>query len=284
MTLPGINDQSGTTIPLANQLERIALEAGFKDTITDLLADYIPGIYKLFNGLSESLTSGTNKKNQVIITKYSKLVRHGYKYDTLEPIASRLVRIPTGLDDYIVNYIPALLESITVIDTLAKDSLADFNFSLTKAISDSEYKSSFLDRSSKYKKIDSIRVKVIDDLDGYLGSGKDTDKLPVGTVLERLSDMDKILSTTKDLTDSSAVKDIPSIKDEVDKTIGLMSVFLKRIKDSSMDDLNSSVAKSISEESYVLGKVIELLTVLVYRVDIAMESVIELSELTLKKA
>ncbi len=280
MSLPIVTT---TSLSLEQQLERISLEAGFRDNITDLLSQYLPGIYSKLSDLSLALTVDTKKREYKELAKLNTLGRHGLKYDTLGPIADRLIVIPIGLDGYLLDFIPVIQTALKDTTRLVTDSLVDFSFAISRTISDSEYKKSLSDRSHIYKDVDKQREKILQSLSTFYNTDNPHDKLPIKDIIEQVSDIPTIIDRSTDLTSKTASKELLTIKDEVDKVVDLMKMLTKRIESNDMDDLNSMVAKSVAEESYVIAKVIELLTVVRSRADTVIETAVVLAKMTQNK-
>jgi len=273
-----------STLSLEQQLDRITLESNLLDNVTGLLAEYIPGIYKKINDLGKYLVIDVKEREYRDILRIKKLSINGYKYDSLEPIAHTLVIVPYGLNTPLLEYIPAITNSLKMVNILATESLIDFNFALSKAISDSESRKTLSDRKSIYLDIDKARKEILNTIELFQTTKGARDKLPVYKVVDRISDVRLIIDSATDLSIMIKNGSLKNIKDEVDKTISLMDIVIKRLDgNDGISELSSTIVRNLAEESYIIAKVIELLTIIKYRADNVIVSTIDLAGLVLNK-
>jgi hypothetical protein len=261
-------------------LRRLALEASVLENVVATFREVLPSlsskIFEISKSFSNSETSSlidAKEVKEANVSIKNAIKGIGKDLNTFN-IDKLLISIPIGFKGNLIEYGEFLNSHIKEVVSLTNTTLSDFNFMLSSFITNKEDKFSNTDRTHFINKIKAEREKFSKKSDQFFNPNG-IEKTYFHKVLNRISDIDRLIDITILVDKSHFNSNIKNITSSLRQCLELLDIASKGVEDQAAR-VSGASAKNISEGAYEIAKLVEYLSILRFRTEAYITSVIKL--------
>lgn len=263
-----LNHSSIPTVSLESQMERLAMEAEFLANMIDTFRNVVPSLTtKLFDaGIQiKSYFEDTKTARDIKTTHYSLAKKTAHVNFT--DYRHILVSVPEGFNGDMLGYSKLLNRMSPEMYKELNDVLIQYNFILSGFISNKEDKLSLQDHTALFKKTQNHREALIAQVDPFFSADSDQSKMKLGTFIDRFADIAPLVSEVLKLEKIHSEQNVAELKRSVDKCVDLLKIISDGTANSNIANISGPVAKNISIGAYEIGKYVEFMAAIRFRVN-----------------
>ena len=260
-------------------ISKLSLESEFTANVIDTFRNLIPSLtfkikeyVKSFDSVSTLFVSESSRAvecEKIFKSEYEKVQHLNYSI-----YKKTLVSTPEGFKGSFLEYLTVLNKIIPEFFNSSNELLSEYNLILSSFITNK-------DNTTLYKNGTKLRESVISDLDQFFVKN-DSSKKYLGDVLYRFSDLDDLIAQMKKLEQFYKKQSLGNIKEQIRKSTDLLEIIIKNTTEDNASAVSGAAAKNIAEGAYEIGKLVETISIMHFKMDQTLNSVRNLFD-TIKK-
>jgi hypothetical protein len=273
-------------ISIEHEMAKLSLESEFTANVIDTFRNLIPSLtfkikeyVKSFDSVSTLFVSESSRAvecEKIFKSEYEKVQHLNYSI-----YKKTLVSTPEGFKGSFLEYLTVLNKIIPEFFNSSNELLSEYNLILSSFITNKDNKISLKDHTTLYKNGTKLRESVISDLDQFFVNN-DSSKKYLGDVLYRFSDLDDLIAQMKKLEQFYKKQSLGNIKEQIRKSTDLLEIIIKNTTEDNASAVSGAAAKNIAEGAYEIGKLVETISIMHFKMDQTLNSVRNLFD-TIKK-
>lgn len=248
-------------------MERLALEAEFLANMIDTFRNVVPSL------TSKITDAGIQIKSYFEDSKTARDIKTlNYQLIKMTPhvnfadYAHLPISVPEGFTGDMLGYTRLLNRISPEMYKELNAVLIQYNFLLSKFITHKEEKLSVQDHTALFKKTQQHRETLIDQVNPFFSAQSDQSKMKLGNFIDRFADIPPLVSEVLKLEKLHSEQNIAEVKRSVDQCVDLLKVIADNTQNTNISNVSGSVAKNISMGAYEIGKYVEFMAVIRFKV------------------
>jgi hypothetical protein len=271
-------------VSMESNLERVVLES-------DVLANMLTSFNRVIPSFRESIINYSNLIVGLVEDKNIDL--NDLDKDSKEAVLSSrslsyinfgdiLITVPENFHGSMLDYIKTLSDVTTEVYTLNESILSEYNAILSSFITNKDDKISLKDHTDFFKKVKAKRLFILEKL-GRFTKDSGVSKVKLKSVISRMSDIEPIIRESINIGKLHNKAVITNVRDSVAKSTDLLDIIIKQTKNGDITNMSPAATLNISMGAYEVAKMVELLGVIYYDVNVLLKVVKELVNTLIKK-
>lgn len=250
-----------TTVSLESQLQRLALEAGFLSNVAGVFKNVVPSVsnamkeaYQLF--VSSDQITDQIKETQKNISKLKPRLKHA----SLVSLDKTLVSVPEGFKGNFLDYAETLLSMSDEVFQESNKLIGEYSFVLSAFITNREDKISLQDHSNLFIRIQKRREELIAKISKFFPTTGDLSKAYIGTVIERVADVEVLVSHVEKLNGKRKQQSLEDLRDSIKKCTDLLDIIVEDVRREGVQQISGPAAMKISQGAYEVARYVEFIS------------------------
>lgn len=266
-----------TSISIENQLSRLSMEAEVLSNVINTFKNIVPNLAHKLKDVLGTIDTNNDDKFVKEIDGLNQQIKPKLKNVNYVLYKKTLVSVPEGFHGNFLEYVMKLLTILPNFYTMSNELLGEYNFVLSSFITNKENKTALKDHTALYKKAANIRTSVNDEVSGFFKS-HDSSKKYLENVISKFGDLDILSIEIKKLTKIHNNQNLEQFKESVKKSSDLLNIIIKNVQDEDSSMVSGASAKNISEGAFEVAKLVETVSIVNFRTQQIIQSVVKLFE------
>lgn len=261
-------------------MRRMVVESNVGADVLTLFKRIVPKSVEVITSFLPNLTQLSEKSVETPLSSslYKDVLRKSQGFNFLVYDAT-LIQVPEGFNGKLVNYLTLLILHTEKEIKEGKSILDNYNIELSMFLSNADVRQSMKSHTDFYKKIRKDRDDWAKDIAKFYDTRNPTlSRRPVGQVIERFSDMERVFALTEKLAQLRTQLNYKLIVAEINKTTGMLELIRSRMATEDIGSASPQMAKNLSEGAYEVAKFVEVMSIHGYYVETAISSVNSMAE------
>jgi len=261
-------------------MNRMVVESAVGADVLGLFKRIVPKSVKVISSFLPNLTQLSEKgaESQLSSALFKDVLHKSKDFNYLAYDAT-LVQVPEGFNGKLINYLMLLVQHTEKEIKDGKSILDNYNLELSMFLSNADIRQSMKSHADFYKKIRKDREDWRKDVAKFFDERNPSlSRRPVGQVIERFGDMERVFALTEKLVQLRSQLNYTQIVSEVNKTTGMLELIRSRMATEDIGAASPQMAKNISEGAYEVAKFVESMSIHGYHVETAISSVNSMAE------
>jgi hypothetical protein len=278
------DDRIASRVSMESNLERVVLES-------DVLANMLTSFNRVIPSFRESIINYSNLIVGLVEDKNIDL--NDLDKDSKEAVLSSrslsyinfgdiLITVPENFHGSMLDYIKTLSDVTTEVYTLNESILSEYNAILSSFITNKDDKISLKDHTDFFKKVKAKRLFILEKL-GRFTKDSGVSKVKLKSVISRMSDIEPIIRESINIGKLHNKAVITNVRDSIAKSTDLLDIIIKQTKNGDITNMSPAATLNISMGAYEVAKMVELLGIIYYDVNVLLKVVKELVNTLIKK-
>ena len=266
-----------TSLAVEQQLEHLALEAGFLSNLSQGLRKIIPSLLEKLQGSVTMLAgvvaedSAATIGNTQLTAKQKETLAKLKALDFLV-FAETPVQVPENFKGNLHSYLVTLNNLSPKVYSGVNALLGEYNVILSTFINNKEIQTSLKTHQALFRGVQGAREQREKMIHHYFPKTTGVSRLPLKQVLSKAGEVEHTFKESNKLRGDSSKRNLTQLNDMVQQATDMLKVVLKQIEDNPNNKIGPEATMDISRGAYEIAKEIEHVAGFHYQVMVAIKS------------
>lgn len=242
------------------------------ETILGLFSELIPKASGVISNITATLTNSVRVDSEVkelgLVTKQYKEVLTLTKNIPFMSFADTVVLVPEGFKGDLATYSKVLAALRHTVIQDAMEVMRDYEIQLSIFLNNADSRKSLEKYDFNYKKVEAKRKDIETSIMRYFASSGVKSRLKLGQVVSRYADLTDIFKNAETLSGYKTKQDLEKLVNSSATITGILKLIKGKMEKNEIDVISGQAAKNISEGSYQVAKYLEIVSLVMFNVEV----------------
>lgn len=255
--------------------EQLVLESAASasaQTIVGIFSNLIPKASDVISNITATLTNSVCIDKEVkdigLMTKKYKEVLTLTKNVPFMSMRDAVVLVPEGFKGDLSTYSKVLLAIRQAVIQDALEVMRDYEIQLSIFLNNADSRKSLEKYDFNYKKVEAKRKEMEATLARYFTANNVKSRQKFGEVVSRYTDLVDIFKNAESLGGMKPKQDLEKLVNSSKTITGILGLIKDKIEKNELDIISGQAAKNISEGSFQVAKYLEVVSLVMFNVEV----------------